>query len=316
MSKVTPVKNIRYFIPPDGFVISGRDGNVAIPCDGIPLPLSEEDFESLQGGVPTYDLIGNGLHQLLRAEPDAMFAASYAKILRDGYPHLLSELATQILMLDHKDVDVPYIDRKINFLKIFALLEPENPQLKLEIGESYLDRGLHLSALQESTSSMYSAEKYIAQARELAPGDAFVAYRYGEISYILGRYAAAVDFWRESVEGTPEDKRGELERRLLSLEEGSMPRVPVVDYLEATAVAFDLYREGDFEEAVAIINDIIDDDVFWKNFRMPEAFFVLGKCYEKLDMPRYAEDSYREALQILPGFSDAEEALNQLLGKG
>ena len=92
-------------------------------------------------------------------------------MLRDAYPHLLAELATQLVMLDKKDVDAPYLDRKITCLKIFALLEPENYHFPYEIGATFVQKGLTLAALGHTTLHFFAAEKFLRQALNLAPDE-------------------------------------------------------------------------------------------------------------------------------------------------
>jgi tetratricopeptide (TPR) repeat protein len=103
-----------------------------------------------------------------------------------------------------------------------------------------------------------------------------------------------------------------LERRLLGMEKGATPMVPVVDYLEAIGVAFDCHQQGDYEEAAAILQDVLDDTVFREEFPIPEIWYVLGDCYKNLGMPRYAEDCFGEALRLDPDYTEARSALENL----
>ena len=105
----TKIEAIRYYTAPADYVLTGRDGMVRIPWDGRPpIPLLEEDFPTIEGGaVPDYDMVGRGIYQALRHNPDCSFAADYAAILKEAYPHIVSELGGQIIMLDAKEVDTP-----------------------------------------------------------------------------------------------------------------------------------------------------------------------------------------------------------------
>lgn len=310
---VTPIRGIRYYYPPGGAILKGRDGKVSFPYDGLPIPIQEEDFGKLDGGEPSYDAVGRGIYAALRTNPDCVNAARYADLLKDCYPHLLSELATQVVMLDKKDVDVPYLDRKINYLKIFGLIEPGNPSIPLEIGMSYLDKGMQLSGLQLTTVSLYRAEKYLARAVDLAPNDIKAVYHLGEVSYILGKYDNAGRLWKSIVEHDLDtEQASNLRRRMQRVEEGVVSFVPAVDYLEVVAVAFGHYQSGEYEEAAALLLDVLDDAVFSEEFPIPEIRYILGLCYRHMAMPKCAEEYLREALALNPDYPEAHQALTEL----
>ena len=278
------------------------------------IPLLEEDHRALNGELPSYDCVGRGIYHLLRANPDCSDGQRYSELLRDGYPHLLSEMATHIVMLDKKDVDVAYLERKINYLKVFALMEPDNFRFPLEIGKLYADRGLQLSALQGVTLTMYRAEGFLRKAHSLASEDPSVQYELGNVCYLLGKYDDARCFWSAVAPSLEPGQAVVLERRMAEIAEGALPRVPAVDYLEAVAAGFAMHQQGDCEEAAAILMDVLDDEAFCSQFPLPEIPYILGQCSAALGMPRYAEDYYREALRINPSFADAQSALTEITG--
>src|SRR5512140_1946714 len=121
MNIPTPIVGISWYTPTQSAVLDGRDGRASISFDGVPIPLLDADFKALGSGAePDYDMVGRGIYAALRANPDCRWNSVYAGWLRDAYPHLLAELASHIIMLDHKDVDVTYLDRKINYMKVMA----------------------------------------------------------------------------------------------------------------------------------------------------------------------------------------------------
>ena len=308
----TPISGIRYFFPPAGSVVTGLDQRVQIPCGDLPIPLLEDDFGSMEGSCPSYDAVGRGIYHVLRANPECAFGAEYARILQDGYPHFISEMASQILMLDRKDVDVAYLDRKINYLKIFALNEPGNARFPLEIGMTFMDKGLRLSALHLATVSLYRAEEFLRKAMQLPPEDATIRYHLGEVSYILGKYDDVLSCWNGILSQLGEQEARRIEHRLGRIEAGILPRVPVVDYLEAIASALSFHQQGEFAEAAGILLDVLDDAVFHEEFPMPEVSYVLGLCCSGMGMPRYAEDYFRDALDQNPEYEEAGNALANL----
>ncbi len=227
VSTSTPLSGIRYVTPPAGYTLSGRDGRVTIPWDGKPpIPLLEEDLESMLQGSPDYDMVGRGIYQALRLDPECAHAAEYAAVLKEAYPHIVSELGGQIIMLDAKEVDSPYLDRKISFLKILALLDPSNAGLQVEIGRTFADRGSRLAAMQQAVESWYGAERHLKKAHELGSPDSHVAYEYGEALYVVGRYDQAAEVWAEALSGLAEGERARLEARIAAILAGKLPLVP------------------------------------------------------------------------------------------
>ena len=47
-------------------------------------------------------------------------------------------------------------------------------------------------------------------------------------------------------------------KRCTQITSGNLPSVPVVDYLQAVGVAMEAYEFADYEEAAAIILDVLD----------------------------------------------------------
>lgn len=299
-------------MPAADAMLWGRDGRVSIPCEDLPLPLLEEDFAALAGSFPDYDAVGRGIYQALRLNPDCACASRYAALLKDAYPHLLAELATNMAMLQKKDVEVPYIDRLINALKVFALLEPANSCYPLDIGLAFMEKGLRLSALHLTTASFYKALESLEKAEALAPADLQIKCQLGEVSYILGRYADAVGFWRASAGGVVAPEAQRLNERITLVEQGEVPLVPAVDYLEAIGAAFATFQEGNYEESAAILQDILADAFFCRDFPVPQVHQILGLCYVRMNMPKYAEQAFNEALELDPDYADARSALAEL----
>ena len=293
----TKVEGIRYYTPPAGFVLSGRDGMVCIPwVNRPPIPLLDEDFPAVAGGVaPDYDMVGRGIYQTLRQNPECTFAADYAAVLKEAYPHIISELGGQIIMLDAKEVDTPYLDRKINFLRIMALLDPHNAGVHLEIARTFSDKGSRLSSLHQAVGSWYGAEKHLAKALELAPSDHHAAYEYGEALYVLGRYERAAAAWQDITAGLGIADQRKIEARIAAILAGKLPLVPPVDYLTAISVAVEAHHAGRNDDAAAIIEDVLADPVFAEQFPMNEIYYLLGTCYQEMGMAHEAAEAFKRS---------------------
>lgn len=286
-----------------------REGRVRIPYGDLPIPLLHEEFNALGGFPPSYDAIGRGIYQALRIDPDCTFAERYAFVLKEAYPHFLSELASNILMLDKKDIDIAYLDRKITCLKVFSKIEPDNPCFPLEIGLAFLEMGTSLAALHRATASLYQAEEYLQRAVELSPDVIASRHHLAEVSYLLGKYDIARCIWHGIIPSLPREEAQKLEERADKVAEGSVPLVPMVDYLESAGIAFDCYQQGEWEEAAAILYDILGDEVLQADFPLPELWYVLGMCCVRLEMPSHAGEYLKQAIELKPNFAEAREAL-------
>jgi tetratricopeptide (TPR) repeat protein len=293
----TKLDGIRYFTPSAGFVLTGRDGMVNIPWDGRPpMPFLVDDFPAGQESVsPDYDMLGRGIYQVLRLNPECAFAAEYAAVLKEAYPHIISELGGQIIMLDAKEVDTPYLDRKINFLKIMALLDPGNAGVQLEIARTLSDKGSRLSTLHQAVSSWYGAEKALTKARELDPANYHAAYEYGEALYVLGRYEMAAQAWQDIPAGLGVSEQRKIEARIAAILAGKLPLVPPVDYLTAISVAVEAHHAGRNDDAAAIIEDVLADPVFAEQFPMNEIYYLLGTCYQEMGMAHEAAEAFKRS---------------------
>lgn len=295
--QLTRLDGITYFTPPDDYLLCGRDGLVAILWEGKPpIPLLEEDFAALEAdAVPDYDMVGRGIYQILRLNPDCSSATAYAAVLKDAYPHIVSDLGGQIIMLEAREVDTPYLDRKINFLKIMALLDPANAGLPLEIARAYVDKGSRLSSMQYAVTCWYAAEKQLKTARELDPDDRHAAYEYGEALYVLGRYEQAAEIWSEVIGLLEPAERARVEARVAGILAGKTPTVPPLDYLTALSVAVEQHHCGFSDEAAAIIKDVLSDSVFAEQFPLNEVYYLLGTCYQEIGLMTEAAEAFKRS---------------------
>ncbi len=297
MTQAKQKDNILYFTPPADYVLAGRDGLVSIPWQGRPpIPLLDSDYRALEAGAsPDYDMVGRGIYQALRLDPECTSAAEYAAILKAAYPHIVSDLGGQIIMLNARDIDSPYMDRKVNFLKIMALLDPANAGLPLEIARTYADKGSRLSDLHQAVSSWYEAEKYLRKSLDLNPEDSHAVYEYGEALYVLGRYEQAAGVWSEALHLFEPSARARIEARIAGILTGKLPMVPPLDYLTALSVAVEEHHAGRHDEAAAIIEDVLADPVFAEQFPMNEVYFLLGTCYQAIGLMAEAAQAFKRS---------------------
>jgi len=294
----TPLDGIRYYTPPDGYILTGRDNLVHILWDmNVQIPLIEDEYNKSisDDKSPGYDAVGRGIYHALRRNPECQFSAYYAEILKDAYPHIISELGGQIVMLEAKEVDTPYLDRKIADLKIMALIDPTNAGLLREIARTFVEKGSRLATLHQAVSSWYAAEKFFSACCVLDPDDYLAGYEYGETLYVLGRYSAAAALWGRLLPHFSEPDRLKLESRLAEIKTGSFPLVPPLDYLAAIAVAVEDRQVGRCDSAIAIIEDVMADTVFCEHFPMHELQYFLAESYQEIGMMDKAAEAFKRS---------------------
>ncbi|HEY5973821.1 MAG TPA: hypothetical protein VIU41_03685 [Geobacteraceae bacterium] len=314
MTQPASLAGITFYQPPLTAVLTGRDGRVQLPYGDLPIPLQEEDFAALAGAEPSYDAVGRGLAAALRMDPDLPHGARYALMLQQGYPHLFAELASELVMLDRKDVEAPYLDRKINYLKVFALLEPTNHRLPLQIGATFLEKGLRLSILHQATFNLYRAERYLKEALEMMPTDVQARHLLGEVSFLLGKYDKVRELWGSLQTELAVADQELVARRLARIESNDLPLVPAVDYLQAIGMAMEAFDIGDYEESAAILQDVMADAAFYSEFPLAEISYLLGLSYVRQGITGYGAQFLRQALALRPDYPEAQETLATLAG--
>jgi tetratricopeptide (TPR) repeat protein len=280
----TPLAGISYFQPAEGYRLTGRDGAVDLAWPDLPVPLLEDDYRSVvESGAPTYDQVGRGIFQALRVNPDCASAAEYATILQQAYPHVIAEIGGEAIMLDAKEVDTPYLDRKVTLLKIMALMEPANAGLPREIGRTLMEKGSRLDALHLAVQAWYGAEKHLQRSLELEPEELSTGYQLGETHYVLGHYDQALAVWEPLLPRCGEAERVRLTARVEAIRRHELPKVPPVDYLTALAVALE-QRQDNLYETVAIIEDVLADQIFCAQFPMMEVTALLEQFRRELNL--------------------------------
>jgi len=198
-------------------------------------------------------------------------------------------------MLDAREVDTPYLDRKINFLKIMALLDPNNAGLSREIARTFTEKGSRLSTLHQAVASWYGAEKFLKKALDLEPGDSHAAYEYGEALYVLGRYEQAAEAWSELLPRLESAEKARVGARIAAILAGKKPQVPPLDYLTALSVAVEEHHLGRNDDAAAIIEDVLADPVFAEQFPVNEIYYLLGTCYQEMGMAEEAAQAFKRS---------------------
>jgi tetratricopeptide (TPR) repeat protein len=277
----------------------------------IPLPLRKEDADREH---LSDDQIGEGLFDYLRQFPDCPHAAEYARILQEGFPHYLAEIGSQIVMLDARQVDPLYIRRKIRLLKILLLLEPENPGLLQQIGMAHYQVGTMFSELANCRTDLLRAMNYFQKA--LGRVEDLTSLNYlAQIDYLLGDYSAAARRWQGVVDRLPQGgARSRLEERLSAIDRDDVPGQPLVDDIERISLAVENYNEQLYDDALAVMREVLDNAYLTALYQPPELFHFYGLCLEKNYDLRTAAEAFQQALEIDADYKPAQEGLERVTG--
>lgn len=280
-----------------------------------PLPVHAQACP--EGEDPSDDAIGKGIYDYLRQFPDCEHNVVYARLLRDAYSHYLADLGAQIVMLEHKEVDPAYIRRKMAYMKILLLLDPDNPGLLQRLGMTCYELALMFSELLDCRRNLLAAMGYLRAGLKKMDGDASILNILGQIDYLCGDYPSAARKWRMVIEGIDEaETRNALAGKIAAVGEGHVPDHPLVDDLEAVGAAIEHYADDEVEEARLLLERLEEEGTVTEEFAMPEFFYLLGMCRGREGDPAGAFEAFEQALTLDPDFKPAEEGRNRILEEG
>jgi tetratricopeptide (TPR) repeat protein len=263
-------------------------------------------------GIPTADAIGVGVYDYLRHFPDCPHNVAYAELLRDAFPHYLADLAAQAVMLDYKKVDAPYVQRKVTCMKIFTLLDPENPMLAQHLGIACYELGLMFSELPRSRYHLLAAMGYLQRSLALHAANIASLNLLGEIDFLFGDYPAALRRWQLVVAALEGETQVALAGKIARIEGEEVPDHPLVDDLEAIGHAMELYGEGDVRAAGMILERLEEDGCVPVEFPSPEFYCLLGLCRELQGDLGGAFAAFDAAMTLDPEHVAALEGKNRI----
>lgn len=301
-----------FWLPPEGMTLTTGPDNEEISVPQILLPLHSKDLASVS--EPTEKMIGEGLYDYLRRFPDCPQNSEYARILKEAYPFYIADLGSQIIMLEAKEVDPPYIRRKITMLKILALIEPDNFGLLQRIGIAYFELALIYTELINIRRELGAARLWLEKARRLQPDDIGNLNYLAQICYFSGTYPQAKLYWRTIVDTLEEsDAKQELTARIARIEQGELPTQPMIESLEAIGVAMEHYHIEEYAEACTIMERLEEEATLPNELPNPEFFYFLGLCREKTAELAGAFESFSKTLELDPQHEAAQEGLDRIL---
>ncbi len=278
----------------------------------IPLPIHRADLQDSE--PPATDAVGNGLYDFLRQFPDTPHGRLYAEILRDAFPHYLADLGAQIVMIEHKEVDAPYVRRKIAAMQILALLEPDNPGLLEKLGAACFDLGMMFAEFINSRTLLLKAMGYLQRSLNRRPENPACLNYLGQIDYLLGDYPSAARRWNGVMQMVTQGPvREALRAKIARIERGEVPGHPLLDDLEAIGEAMTHYGRGEYHEAASIMEILEEKNIVTTEFPSPEIFHLLGMCRAKNNDTAGAFEAFEKALAIDPNYAPARQGREAIL---
>lgn len=296
-----------FWQPPAEYSIKTGPEQSLVSVPEIPIPLLiDPDNEA-----PSDQDIGTGVYAYLRQFPDCEHGLEYARLLKEGYSHFLADLASQAVMLDHKQVDSPYLHRQVNCLKILALLEPENPGLQGQLGIAFYQLSLMFQELPQSRKHLLQALGYLNRTMKLDHTGAGIANYLAHVNYLIGDYPVALQRWQSALACLEsESQKNQLEQRIERLENWDVPEYPLCDDLESVGRALEFYGEQKYGPAIALLGEVAASGLLLEEFSMPEFHYLTGLCHEGLGDIMQARNSFKQALVIDPDFQPALDKLH------
>lgn len=283
--------------------------NFQLPAVDIPIVRSAKDQDS-----PSPNTIGTSLYDYLRQFPDCPHNKIYAGILRDAFPHFLADLASQAIMLDNKDVEAPFLRRKINALKILALLEENNAGLHQLIGIAWYDLAMEFRELPNCLENLSASLRSLQLACRLNSEDVKTWNYLGQVNFLLGDYPVAADCYEKAAGLIPQgDAREQLEGRVASLRAGEGPETPPVDGLETIGAALIDCGNNEWGAALGKLQRLDACGFLTDIFPNAEVLALLGRCQVNCNDVGLAIDTLQRALAIDPECETALEGRRRLL---
>ena len=304
-------QTFHFWLPPvDRKIFIGPE-QTPVELPQVPLPIKLNDLEDED--IPSDNAIGEGVYDYLREFPDCLHKHEYAVLLRDGYSHYRADLAAHVVMLDNKEVDPAYVFRKLTYLKILRILDPENPGLLWQLCRGFYDLAMTFTELPKARRYLLDAMRYGQELVKRKPDDAAAQNLLAEIDILFGDYPAAMARFTKILEVLDDDQLAEgIKTRLESCMNLGLPDHPLVDDLERIGDAMQLYAAKNFSLATEILERLEEDAYFLSELKSADFLCLLGMCRIRTGDKAGAYDALSQALEMDPGHQQARESLDSI----
>lgn len=305
VESLDPEEFILWMPPEDMTMTTGEQTEIAIPH--IPLPILMKDG---QGSSPSEKAIGDGIYEYLCRFPFCAHADQYAFILKEAFPFLISDVGSQLILLDMKEVGPEGMIKKIALLKILHHLEPDNFGVIHKIGAANFDLGLNYDELPRVKHYLKEARTWLEQARRKNADDAGNLNLLGHVCYIVGGYHQSKLYWKKAVELLDEsENKQDLRERLAKLDAGQFPNQPLVDSLEQIAAVIECINAEEYAQARELMESLEAVGDLPREMPNPEFFYLLGLSREKCEDFSGAYEGFSMALELDKNHQGSQDGL-------
>lgn len=274
------------------------------------LPINVSDLEE---GEPEDAAIGQGAYDYLRQFPDCPHNTIYANLLQEAFPHYLTDLASQAVLLDAKDVETVHIRRKLTGLKILALVEPQSTGLLLQICRGFYELALSYEELADCRRHLLQAMRYGQELIKVAPDNAYGLHLLAEVDALFGDFPGADLKWQRALEHAEEEPFKQMVAARKEFYNGRpWVETTLVDNLESVQKAMELYAKDNFSLALAILDRIEEEGRFTEEMPSAEYFYLLGMCRLKNGEEKGSITALERALVLNDQYEPAQQALASL----
>jgi tetratricopeptide (TPR) repeat protein len=300
-----------FWMPPEGRMVHVGPEKQPVALPLVPLPVKIEDMEKLEKSQsPGDNAIGEGVYDYLRQFPECLNNQEYAELLRDGYSHFLADLAAHVVMLDKKEVDPAYVFRKLSYLKILRLLEPDNAGLVWQLAHGFYSLALTFTELPQVRRNLLDSMRFGQNMLKLKPEDPAALSLLADIDILFGDYPTAINRLRKLLElVTDEDMATKVRARLERCVEVGFPDHPLMDDLECIGHAMQLYSAENYALATEMLERLEEDAYFMSELKSADFLCLLGMCRLKTEDRSGAFDALSQALEIDPEHDQARLVL-------
>lgn len=304
-----------FWLPADDAVIHTGPEQQPVALPQVALPIKIADMETLEDAQqgPDDNMIGAGVYDYLRQFPECLNNQDYAELLRDGYSHFLADLAAHVVMLDQKDVEPSYVYRKLTYLKILRLLEPQNTGLLWQLAYGFYALGLTFTELPQVRRNLLDAMRFAQNLLKMKPEDPAALSLLADIDILFGDYPTAIKRLHKMLDLlTDEAMIIKVNSRLERCIEVGFPDHPLLDDLESIGHAMQLFSAGNHTLATELLERLEEDSYFMSELKSADFFCLLGMCRNKTGDHAGAFDALSQAMELEPEHEQARVVLESL----
>lgn len=280
------------------------------PGERLPQVLLPINVADMEEGEPSDTAIGQGIYDYLRQFPDCPHNRVYAELLQAAFPHFLTDLASQAILLDAKDVETAYTRRKLTGLKILALVNPGNAGLLLQLCRGYYELSLCYEELSSARRHLLQAMRYGQDLLAVSPDDPHALHLLAEIDVLFGDFPGADAKWLRALSATDDGALLELiDKRRREYLGRPWVESNLVDDLEALDKALELYGNGNHRLSLAILDRLEEEGRFAAELPSADYFYLLGMCRLETDDAGGAIKAFERSLDLDADHDRSQAAL-------